>query len=202
MDSGIQPVMSMNPYGGADLGGGDGLWLFALLILFGMGGGLGGFGYGRGVDGRVATVEDLNNSANFTRLESQVMNNGNRIENKADAAYSGICNLGYEMAQQFSNTREQLASCCCENRLAVANTNAHIDQSTALINATITSQTQKVLDKLAEDKISALQGRISQLELQQAVSGVVRYPTSYTYNAGASPFCGGGYSCGCGYGAI
>ena len=79
MDSGIQPVMSMNPYGGADLGGGDGLWLFALLILFGMGG-FGGFGYGRGVDGRVATVEDLNNSANFTRLESQVMNNGNRIE--------------------------------------------------------------------------------------------------------------------------
>lgn len=201
MDSGIQPVMSMNPYGGADLGGGDGLWLFALLILFGMGG-FGGFGYGRGVDGRCATVEDLNNSANFTRLESQVMNNGNRIENKADAAYSGICNLGYEMAQQFSNTREQLASCCCENRLAVANTNAHIDQSTALINANITAQTQKVLDKLAEDKISALQGRISQLELQQAVCGVVRYPTSYTYNAGASPFCGGGYSCGCGYGAI
>lgn len=201
MDSGIQPVMNMNPYGGADLGGGDSIWLFALLILFGMGG-FGGFGYGRGVDGRCATVEDLNNSANFTRLESQVMNNGNRIENKADAAYSGICNLGYEMAQQFSTTREQLASCCCENRLAVANTNAHIDQSTALINATITSQTQKVLDKLAEDKISALQGRISQLELQQAVCGVVRYPTSYTYNAGASPFCGGGYSCGCGYGAI
>lgn len=201
MDSGIQPVMNMNPYGGADWGGGDGLWLFALLILFGMGG-FGGFGYGRGVDGRCATVEDLNNSANFTRLESQVMNNGNRIEYKADAVQNGICTLGYEMAQQFSNTRAQLADCCCEQRVSLANTNAHIDQSTALINANITAQTQKVLDKLAEDKIAALQGRISQLELQQAVCGVVRYPTSYTYNAGASPFCGGGYSCGCGYGAI
>lgn len=203
MDSGIQPVMNMNPYGGDGMfGGGDSaIWLFALLILFGMGG-FGGYGYGRGVDGRAATVEDLNNSANFTRLESQVMNNGNRIEYKTDAVQNGLCNLGYEMAQQFGTTREQLASCCCENRLAVANTNAHIDQSTALINANITAQTQKVLDKLAEDKISALQGRISQLELQQAVSGVVRYPTSYTYNAGASPFCGGGYSCGCGYGAI
>lgn len=201
MDSGIQPVMNMNPYGGAEWGGGDGLWLFALLILFGMGG-FGGFGYGRGVDGRCATVEDLNNSANFTRLESQVMNNGNRIEYKADAVQNGICTLGYEMAQQFSNTRAQLADCCCEQRVSLANTNAHIDQATSLINANITAQTQKVLDKLAEDKIAALQGRISQLELQQAVCGVVRYPTSYTYNAGASPFCGGGYSCGCGYGAI
>lgn len=201
MDSGIQPVMNMNPYGGAEWGGGDGLWLFALLILFGMGG-FGGFGYGRGVDGRCATVEDLNNSANFTRLESQVMNNGNRIEYKADAVQNGICTLGYEMAQQFSDTRAQLADCCCEQRVSLANTNAHIDQATSLINANITAQTQKVLDKLAEDKIAALQGRISQLELQQAVCGVVRYPTSYTYNAGASPFCGGGYSCGCGYGAI
>lgn len=201
MDSGIQPVMNMNPYGSADWGGGDGLWLFALLILFGMGG-FGGFGYGRGVDGRCATVEDLNNSANFTRLESQVMNNGNRIEYKADAVQNGICTLGYEMAQQFSDTRAQLAECCCEQRVSLANTNAHIDQATSLINANITAQTQKVLDKLAEDKIAALQGRISQLELQQAVCGVVRYPTSYTYNAGASPFCGGGYSCGCGYGAI
>lgn len=201
MDSGIQPVMNMNPYGGAEWGGGDGLWLFALLILFGMGG-FGGFGYGRGVDGRCATVEDLNNSANFTRLESQVMNNGNRIEYKADVVQNGICTLGYEMAQQFSNTRAQLADCCCEQRVSLANTNAHIDQATSLINANITAQTQKVLDKLAEDKIAALQGRINQLELQQAVCGVVRYPTSYTYNAGASPFCGGGYSCGCGYGAI
>ena len=154
-------------------------WLFALLILFGIG--VCGYGYGRGVDGRCATVEDLNNSANFTRLESQVMNNGNRIEYKTDAVQNGICTLGYEMAQQFGTTREQLASCCCENRLAVANTNAHIDQSTALINANITAQTQKVLDKLAEDKISALQGRISQLELQHG-GRCSRYPTSYSYS--------------------
>lgn len=201
MDSGIQPVMNMNPYGGAEWGGGDGLWLFALLILFGMGG-FGGFGYGRGVDGRCATVEDLNNSANFTRLESQVMNNGNRIEYKADAVQNGICNLGYEMAQQFSNTRAQLADCCCGLSRSIDGVNYNGAINTASINANTTAQIQKVLDALAQDKIEALQGRINQLELQQAVCGVVRYPTSYTYNAGASPFCGGGYSCGCGYGAI
>lgn len=197
--SGIQPVMNMNPgYGYGDgfgFGGGSGLWLFAILAL--MWGGNGFFGSRTGVDGRVATVEDLNNSANFTRLEGQVMNNGNRIEQKADAVYSGICNLGYEMAQQFGQTNTQIANCCCENRLAVANTNAHIDQSTAAINANITAQSQKILDRLAEDKISALQGRINQLELQNAVAGVVRYPTAMTYAYNANPFCGYG-ACGCG----
>lgn len=196
--NGIQPVMNMNPcygYSGDGFGfGGNGLWLFAILAL--MWGGNGFFG-NRGVESRAATVEDLNNSANFTRLEGQVMNNGNRIEQKADAVYSGLCNLGYEMAQQFGATNKQIADCCCENRLAIANTNAHIDQSVALINANITTQSQKILDRLAEDKISALQGKISQLELQQAVSGVVRYPTAMTYAYNANPFCGYAQGCGC-----
>lgn len=176
--SGIQPVMSMNPgygYGGDGLFGGDGaLVLFAILAMMWGGNGF----FGRGADGRCATVEDLNNSANFTRLESQVMNNGNRTEYKTDAIQNGLCNLGYEMAQQFGSTYSR------------------IDQSTALINANVTAQAQKILDRLSEDKICALQGKISQLELQQALSGVVRYPQTITYNAGASPFCSG---CGCGY---
>lgn len=190
--TGIQPVMSM---GSGDSFGGSGLWLFAILALMWGGSGFFGNRAGYGFEGRVATVEDLNNSANFTRLEGQVMNNGNRIEAKADAVYSGICNLGYEMAQQFGTTNAKIADCCCENRLAIANTNAHIDQTTALINSNITAQTQKVLDKLAEDKISALQGRINQLELAQAVSGVVRYPTAMTYAYNANPFCGYANAC-------
>lgn len=191
MESGIQPVMNMNPtYGNGMFGGDDGLWIFALLILLGMGGG--GF---FGNNGRYATVEDLNNSANFTRLENQVMNNGNRIESKTDYIVNGLSDLGYEMAQQFGNTRSAIAECCCENRLAIANTNAHIDQATAAINATTAAMGQKILDKLCEDKISALQGRINQLELQQAVSGVVRYPNTISYSAGASPFCA--TACGC-----
>ena len=198
--TGIQPVMDMNRGYGDGFGfGGSGIWLFAILALMWGGNGLWG---NRGLDGRAATVEDLNNSANFTRLESQVMNNGNRIESKADAVYSGICNLGYEMAQQFNSTNSKLADCCCENRLAIANTNAHIDQSNALVNANITAQTQKVLDAIAQNKIEALQGRINQLELQQAVAGVVRYPSTFAYSAGQSPFCSGAYGCGCSCGNI
>ena len=69
--------------------------------------------------------------------------------------------------------------------------------NTAAINANTTAQTQKILDALSADKISALQGRINQLELQNAVAGVVRYPTAMTYAYNANPFCG--CNAGCGY---
>ena len=61
--------------------------------------------------------------------------------------------------------------------------------NTAAINATTTAQTQKILDALSQNKIETLQGKVNQLELQNALSGVVRYPNGYTYNAGPGPFC-------------
>lgn len=175
-----------NAFGGE---GGGGFWIFALLILFGMLGGGGGIFGNR--DARAATVEDLNNSANFTRLEGQVMNNGNRIENKADAVYSGICNLGYEISQQFAATNAQMANCCCTTQRAIDGVNYNAAMNTAAINANTTAQTQKILDAIAQNKIDALQAQINQLEMQNALCGVVRYPTQTVYNSGANPFCGG-----------
>lgn len=168
---------------------GGGFWIFALLILFGMLGGGGGIFGNR--DARAATVEDLNNSANFTRLEGQVMNNGNRIENKADAVYSGICDLGYEISQQFAATNAQMANCCCTTQRAIDGVNYNAAMNTAAINANTTAQTQKILDAIAQNKIDALQARINQLEMQNALYGVVRYPTQTVYNSGTNPFCGG-----------
>lgn len=107
------------------------------------------------------------------------MNNGNRIEQKADAVYSGICNLGYEMANQFSETRAQAAQCCCETQRAIDGVNYAGAINTAALKEAGTANTQKILDAIAQNKIEALQSRISQLELQQAVAGVVRYPTQY-----------------------
>lgn len=200
MDGGIQPTYNLADRGYGDgfgFGGGAGIWLFAILAL--MWGGNGLFGNRNGYyDGRAATVEDLNNSANFTRLESQVMNNGNRIESKTDAIINGVCNLGYETAQQFGNISRQMSECCCATQRAIDGVQYNNAINTAAINANTTAQVQKVLDTLSADKAAAQAQRISQLELQQALCGVVRYPTAMFYNAGYSPFCGnngcGGYS--------
>lgn len=156
--SGIVPTM---PIGGDGFGAaGSGIWLFAILALFLFGGGA----YGNRFGGNVATVEDLNTTSNFARLENQVRSNAELTERKTDTINSGICSLGYEMATKFAET-----------------------------NANITAQVQSVKDLIQTNKIEELQSQISQLQLAQAMCGVVRYPTSITYNGGFSPFC----SCGC-----
>lgn len=55
----------------------------------------------------------------------------------------------------------------------------------------VNSQTQKILDAINGNRMADMQNQINQLQLQSAMCGVVRYPTTYAYNAGQSPFCGG-----------
>lgn len=114
---------------------------------------------------------------------------------------------GVANAQQQAIANQN--QCCCDTKMLIqeigAGTNANIAQSrydaamnTAAINANTTAQTQKILDALSQNKIENLQQQISALQLQNAVSGMVKYPQSSTYNAGASPFCNCN-NCGCGF---
>lgn len=110
-----------------------------------------------------------------------------------------------QVAQQQAMANQN--QCCCDTKLLLteqnAGTNANIAQSrydaalnTAAINANTTAQTQKILDVISSNKIEDLQNQINQLQLQNAVAGMVRYPQASTYNAGMSPFC----NCGCNFG--
>ena len=112
-----------------------------------------------------------------------------------------IGNLSLAQPQVLANQN----ACCCDTKMAImdmgAGINSGIAQSryenamnTAAINANTTAQTQRILDTLSQNKIEELQSKVNALELQNAMAGVLRYPNSWTYNAGANPFCG----CGCG----
>ena len=187
------------PYGnygsyGDGLGlGGSGLWLFAILAL--MWGG-GPFGRNGNCEGRCATVEDLNNSANFTRLENQVQNNGNAIHSTATNLYNGLCDLGYEMASKFGNVEKELSECCCGINRNIDGVRYEGALNTNNINANITAMGQKILDRLCQDRENALMQRINQLELNNALCGVIRYPNQAAYSVG-TPF---NFNCGCGCG--
>ena len=93
--------------------------------------------------------------------------------------------------------------CCCDTKMLIAETGAGINagiaqnryeaaMNTAAINANTTAQTQRILDAISQNKIDSLQQQVNALQLQNATSNIVRYPTSWTYNAGMSPFCGCG----------
>lgn len=202
MDSGITPVMPM----GGGLGSDNGLWLFALLILFGMGGN-GFWGGGNAMGYRAATAEDVNNGFNFNDLQNQnrdiigAITNGtaqavaatnqtfhdtlNAVSDKYNELSRDIAGLAVGQANALAKQNE----CCCNTLRAIDSVKFENAQNTALINANITAQTQKILDTLAQNKIDALQNRVNQLELQQAVTGVVRYPLAMTYSSNANPFC-------------
>lgn len=87
--------------------------------------------------------------------------------------------------------------CCCNTLRAIDGVNYNNALNTASINANTTEQTQKILDAIAGNRMADMQNQINQLQLQNALAGVVRYPNAWTYNAGVSPFCGCNNGCGC-----
>ena len=215
--NGIMPVM---PIGNSADGFGNNsfLWVFALLLLAG-GGGFGGFGWGNNGIGNYATEATMQRGFDTQNLQAQTrdilaaVNDGtaqavaatNQTFHDSLAAMQGLYNetardiaaLQVGQANALANQNQ----CCCEQKMLVSETgasiNANIAQSrydaalnTASINATTTAQTQRILDAIAQNKIEALQAQVNELQLAQATSGVVRYPMSWTYNAGMSPFCG------------
>lgn len=199
-----------------DGGWGDGMgfmWIFALLIL--AGGGFGGLGFGNnrglGYENYATSNEVQRGFDNQNAMANQreiltAVNAGTAqaVATTQQAKYDNI-NVAKDiqgaLQMQIANvaTMEQsigdkLQTCCCETNRNIDSVNYNAAMNTASINANTTAQTQKILDALAQNKIEALQSKINSLELQQAVSGVVRYPMQSTYSSGCNPFCG----CACG----
>ena len=94
---------------------------------------------------------------------------------------NGLSTFGYETLRNFNETQRQIASCCCE-------TNRNIDS----VRYDAAQNTQKILDAILGNRMADMQNQINQLQLREALCGVVRYPNSFAYNAGSNPFCGTG----------
>lgn len=183
--------------------GGVGL-LVVLFFLIALGG-FGGFGGAggaatsnevqRGFDNQnsMANQREILGAVNAGTAQSVAATNQSFhdllgvVDNRYNEITRDIAALQVAQTQSLANQN----SCCCETLRAIDGVKFENAQNTALINATNTANTQKILDALAQNKIEALQSEVDSLRLAQATSNVVRYPNGWTYNAGPSPFCGG-----------
>ena len=180
-ESGMNATMLVSPTGGVPYGnsgfggfGQDGWWIILLLLLVG-----GGWGNGFG-----------GNATPF------MMNTGNEVQRGFDqsAIISGINGINSNLVNGFAQTQaslanqtfnlsSQLANCCCENRLGLANLNATVLAENCADRAAVSdgirdiitnqnSNTQRLLDQLCQDKIDAKNERIADLERQLTMANL------------------------------
>ena len=187
--SGITPVMDINRgyggYGYDGFGGGSGIWLFAILAL--MWGGNGFFG-GNSLGYRPATAEDVSSGFNFSELQAETRDILSAISGDTASTIAAVERVGsgltsdiHDVAMAVSDTRAHQQECCCNILRAVDGVNYNSALNTASINANTTAQVQKILDAMTAEKAAAQAAKIQQLELNQALQGVVRYPLNATY---------------------
>lgn len=191
-----------------DVFGGNGfMGIFGLLILLGiMNGGFGGWG---GNNQQYATREqvqsgfDALNSADSQRdIMNAVTTAGtNGIAATKEAQYETISVI---KDAQVASTREfgileakgdgilaKLNECCCGILRGQDGIKYDALKNKDELSERMNGMERRIMEKLTEDKFARMQAEIDALRLDKALCGVVRYPTSATYDAGAWPFGGG-----------
>jgi len=213
----------MNGYSLADIGAlmgnnggfGGGMSWIAILFLFVLLGGNGAWGAGaqqyatsnevqRGFDNQnsMANEREILSAVTSGTAQSVAATNQsfhdtlNVLQDKYGELVRDIAGVAGSVQQGIANQSQ----CCCDTKMLIQETSAQNRYdgllNTNAINATTVAQTQKILDAIAQNKIEALQDKVRALELAQSTQNTVKYPTTFSYNAGPSPFCGG---CGCGF---
>lgn len=171
-------------------------------MIFGWG--RGGFGgnYGGGSNemvgyelGKVATTNDVasgfNNSAVLSSLNDIKLGQAS-MQNWINQGFSGL-NVGILTAQ--NNLSAQLASCCCDNRAAIADLKYANERQTCEILNNANQNTQRIIDYMQNEKINsltaenvALKGRISNDAQTAAIVGALA-PTARPAYLVPNPNC-------------
>ena len=185
----------------------DGLiFLFAILCLFG--GGFGGFGNNvanavgwenmatsnelqRGFDNQNAMANQREILSAVNAGTAQTVAATNQTFHDSLMANQGLYNeiardisgLAVSQANLLANQNE----CCCSTKMLIQQSNYEGAMRDAATNANFTAQIQSVKDMIAQNKIEALQAEVSKLQLAQATSGMLRFPNSWSYDAGQFP---------------
>lgn len=185
-------------------GWGGMIWLFAILAMMG-----GGFGWNNGAGNSNAIQNDINRGFDNQNLQAQTRDILAAVNAASMTAVQTTNQVYHDIVGYVGDKYTELQRDVAGLAVGQANLLAHQNECLgglsrqlmqnnydaalrdAATNANFTAQIQSLKDMIKDDKMEAMQNRINQLELQNQLYGVVRYPNGWTYNAGNSPFCGG-----------
>ena len=197
-------VALLNDGGRGGNGWGGMIWLFAILAMMG-----GGFGWNNGAGNSNAIQNDINRGFDNQNLQAQTRDILAAVNAASMTAVQTTNQVYHDIVGYVGDKYTELQRDVAGLAVGQANLLAHQNECLgglsrqlmqnnydaalrdAATNANIVAQAQQIKDMFQADKFEAMQNRINQLELQNALAGVVRYPNGWTYNAGNSPFCGG-----------
>lgn len=167
------------------------MWMFALLILLFGGNGF-GFGNGGLSQSDLQRAIDLSSIQNGQRdIEARVQEVGSELTSTVkDSNYNNLSEIR-DVQQIVNNGFANMQKCCCETQRAIDGVNYNLATQSATIQANSTANTQKILDAISTNRMADMQNQINQLQLQNAMNGVVRYPNQTAYCSGANPFANG-----------
>ena len=191
------------------------MWIFALMILANGGfGGWGNNGFANAIGyENLATSNEVqrgfdnqNSMANQREILAAVnagTAQGVATSNQVFHDLMGVFNDKYtELQRDISGValmpQQAIANqneCCCTTQRAIDGVNYNLAMQASEIKQAIAAEGQATRDMYQQNRMADMQSRINQLELGQALQGVVRYPEGFMYNAGTNPFCNNG--CGC-----
>ena len=198
MDTGITPVMNMG-----DNGMNGFMGIFGLLILLGiLNGGFGG-GWGGGNGNSNAIQNDINRGFDNQNLQAQSRDilgavsagTAQSVAATNQVYHDIVNNLGdkyMELARDVAGVQGSVAAaianqneCCCSTKLL-------IEQSKYENALQMAGLEQRLTSKMDQNEITALRDQVQQLQLAQATSGMLRFPSAWTYNGGIFPPVTGG----------
>lgn len=195
-------VMPVAPtgFGGNGFGGDNGWWIILLFVLLGgWNNGFGGMGNGMMPYAVDNTVQDGFNQAAITSglndIQGAICNGFSQAEIADNSRQMANMNQNFAMQtamnQGFNGLQSQLASCCCENRLASADLKYTIATENCADRAAVSdgirdilvannANTQRILDQMCNDKIDAKNEKIADLERQLTMANLQASQTAQT----------------------
>ena len=178
------PVMFGNNGGfGNGFGGEGALWLIVLLALIWGGNGNNGFGgFGNNFDdgyawlsnGQKEIMQNTNNGFDTLHLSNQLEGTRNALNDIQSQICNSTFSINDSIKDGFYGLNTSFLNCCCENKLGIADLKSTIISENCAdrqalnegIRDVIASQvagTQKILDRICQDKIDEKNDEISQL---------------------------------------